>query len=310
MLRTARYSEDKLTGMMLGMLLGDAIGSRFNDKNPDDIPLLDATFLDTHPPKFYTDDTQMALSVLEEMVENGQIDQASLQQRILKRFTPWREYGGGMLEVIERWRSGALIAETASSLYNGTGNFGDGAAVRIAPISCFFRRNETAELFEQVHRCVLLTHTHPYGIAGAILQAAAVLLALNDVPVNQWMQELFKLPMESAFKIKLGRVAQCLENQVNAHESVKDIGNGSEAIEAVPAALYAAMRNPDSLLDTVFFAVSMGGDCDTIAAMAGAMAGARFGADAIPVQVLSSFENEKEGIDFIRTLIRKATGNR
>lgn len=293
---------------MLGMLLGDAIGSRFNNKNPDDIPLLDVSFLDTHPPKFYTDDTQMALSVLEEMVENGQIDQASLQQRILKRFTPWREYGGGMLEVIERWRSGAPIAETASSLYNGTGNFGDGAAVRIAPISCFFGRNETAELFEQVHRCVLLTHTHPYGIAGAILQAAAVLLGLNDVPVDQWMQELFKLPMESAFKIKLGRVAQCLENQVNAHESAKDIGNGSEAIEAVPAALYAAMRNPDSLLDTVFFAVSMGGDCDTIAAMAGALAGARHGADAIPVQVLSSFENEKEGIDFIRGLIRKAVG--
>ncbi|MBN1759398.1 MAG: ADP-ribosylglycohydrolase family protein, partial [Chitinispirillaceae bacterium] len=239
--RTPLYSEDKLTGLMLGMVTGDALGARFADKEPDEIPLLDVSFLNAHLPKFYTGDTQMAISVLEEMIESGQIDQSSLKDRILGRFAPWRGYGGGMLEVIDRWRGGASIAETASSLYNGTGNFGDGGAVRIAPISFFFNRNQTAELFEQVHRCVLLTHTHPYGISGAILQATMVLFALNDIPYDQWMPEIFKLPLESAFKIKLGKVVQCLENHANAHESAKSIGNGSEAIEAVPAALYAVL---------------------------------------------------------------------
>jgi len=181
--RTALYSEDKLAGLMFGLLIGDSLGARFINKEPDDIPLLDGEYLQAHPPKSYTDDTQMALSVLEEMVENGQIDQMSLRERFIARFTPWRGYGGGMLEVIERWRGGESIAATASSLYNGTGNFGDGAAVRVAPISCFFNRNQTAELYEQVHRCVLLTHTHAYGISGAILQATGVLFALNEVPV-------------------------------------------------------------------------------------------------------------------------------
>ena len=306
--RTALYSEDKLAGLMYGMVIGDSLGARFNEKEPDEIPLLDNDYLLAHPPKNYTDDTQMAISVLEEMIEHGEIDQGSLRKRMLNRFTPWRGYGGGMLEVIERWRGGESIASTASSLYNGSGNFGDGGAVRIAPICCFFNRNQFTELYEQIHRCVLLTHTHSYGISGAVLQAAAVHLALNDVPVDEWMPLLFKLPLESAFKIKLGRVQQCLENRATVHEAAKDIGNGSEAIEAVPAAVFSTLRNIDSVIDTILFAVSMGGDCDTIGAMAGALAGARLGAHTIAPAYLSAVENEHEGLDFIKGLIHNAVG--
>lgn len=308
MKRTALYSEDKTAGLLFGMLVGDALGSRFIDKGPDEIPPLDMEYILEHPPKNYTDDTQMAISVLEEMVHNGIIDQSSLRERFLRRFSPWRDYGGGMLEVIERWRGGEAIGVTASSLYNGSGSFGNGAAVRVAPIALFFEVHETAALNEQVHRCALLTHTHPYGIAGALLHATAVLMALNDVPENEWITRIFKLSIESAFKIKLGRVTQCLERKASAHESVKEIGNGPQAIEAVPAALYSVLRHPDSFIDSLLFSISMGGDTDTIGAMAGALAGSRLGAERIPGELFEQVENGEEGLDFIRELIKQATG--
>ena len=308
MKRTAFYSEDKIAGLMFGILLGDALGSRFIDKEPDEIPPLDMEYVRAHPAKNYTDDTQMAISVLEEMVENGVIDQSSLRERFLHRFSPWRGYGGGMLEVIERWRGGESIGITASSLYNGSGNFGNGAAVRIAPIALFFKLDETAALNEQVHRCALLTHTHPYGVAGALLHAAAVLMALNDVPENEWIARIFKLPIESAYKIKLGRMTQCLERKASAHESVKEIGNSPQAIEAVPAALYSVLRHPDSFIDALLFSISMGGDTDTIGAMAGALAGAKLGAERIPGELFERVENGEEGLDFIRQLVTQAKG--
>lgn len=302
MKRTVRYSADKMAGLMLGMAAGDALGFQFNDKGPDEIPPLDSEYIRAHPPKNYTDDTEMAISVLEEMSENGVIDQASLRDRFLRRFSPWRSYGGGTLEVMERWRGGEAIDSTAASLYNGSGSFGDGAAVRVAPIALFFQLDETDAFYKEIQQCTLLTHTHPYGLAGALLHATAIILALNNVSENEWITRIFKLPIESAFKIKLGRVVQCLDRKASAHESVKEIGNGPQAIEAVPAALYSFLRHPDSFLDALLFSISMGGDTDTIGAMTGALAGARMGETPIPDELIEQMENGKEGLDFIRQL--------
>ena len=290
---------------MFGLMIGDALGCQFNDMRPDDIPLLELDYVKQNPPKNYTDDTEMAISVLEEMIMNGVIDQTSLQHRFLKRYSSWRRYGGGMLEVLESWRRGVSLQTAASSLYNGTGNFGNGAAMRVAPISAFFAANEMDDLFEQVKRCTILTHTHPYGISGALLQAYVTLLALNDEPVTTWIDKIFKLPIESAFKIKMGHMVQCLDRNAGPNECAREVGNGSEAIEAVPAAIYSVLRYPDSFSDALFFAVSMGGDTDTIAAMTGAIAGALHGTEHIPQEMISAVDETREGPIFVKELISK-----
>jgi len=301
-----KYSEDKVAGILFGTFIGDAIGAPFEGVSCDEIPPLDNQYIAGHLPKTYTDDTQMAISVFEEMSENGVIDSGSLMQRFLKRFTPWRRYGGGMLDVIEKWRDGEDPDKAASSLYGGAGSFGDGAAMRAAPISAFFSIEEIDKMAEQVRRSSLLTHTHPYGIAGAILQAYAVLLALNDVPIENWLNIFFSSKIDSAFKITLERIARCLDRQATPQESAREIGNGADALEAVPAAIYSVMRNKSSFADAVLFAVSMGGDTDTIGAMAGAISGALAGVGSIPSDWLTKLENEREGKDFIYQLIQKA----
>jgi poly(ADP-ribose) glycohydrolase ARH3 len=248
----------------------------------------------------------MSISVFEEMLENGCINQPSLLQRFLKRFSSWRGYGGGMLDVIEQWKDGRDIESAARSMYDGVGSFGDGAAMRVGPISAFFKLEEVDGLVEQVRLCSLLTHTHPLGVAGAVLQALGVLLALNEVPNNEWLTRFISFPTESVFKIKLETIKKCLERQSSPHEGARDIGNGPDALEAVPAALFAVMRHPDSFTDTILGAVSMGGDTDTIGAMAGAMAGARFGIKGIPQEWLANLENGVEGKDFVFSIAKKA----
>ena len=304
--RVVQYSQDKVEGILLGTFLGDSIGAPFNGWLPEDIPPLDANYIATHPPRTYTDDTQMSISVFEEMLENGCINQPSLVQRFLKRFSPWRGYGGGMLEVIEQWKDGRDIESAAHSMYGGIGSFGDGAAMRAGPVSLFFTLQETELLAEQVRLSSLLTHTHPLGIAGAVMQAQAVLLALNDIPGEEWLKRLFSFPTESVFKIKLETVKNSIERQSSPHEAARDIGNGSDALEAVPAALFSAIRHPDSFTDAVLGGVSMGGDTDTIGAMAGAIAGARLGLNGIPQEWLANLENGVEGKDFVISLARKA----
>lgn len=306
MARSIQYSRDKIEGMLFGIFLGDAIGSAFVDVPPDEIPFLDSNYIAANPPKTYSDDTQMSLSVFEEMLENGHIDQHSLQRRFISHFSPWRQYGGGMLDVIEKWRDGCEIDIAARSLYGGLGSYGDGAAMRVAPISAFYPLNETSKLIEQVRLCSMITHTHPFGISGAMMQAYAVLLAFNEVPVKDWMRYFFAFPMESVYKMKLQNISRCLERDASTSEGAQELGNGPDAMGAVPAAIFAAMRNERSFSDAVLFAVGMGGDADTIGAMAGAIAGARFGLKGIPHEWFRDLENGSEGKDYIFKLAQKA----
>lgn len=306
MKRKPLYSEDKIRGMIYGTWAGDAAGALFEGDHPDIIPILDQQYFSKHHPLFYTDDTQMTISVFEEMIENGQIIQMSLKERFLKRFSPWRKYGGGMLEVIELWRRGVAIDSAAGMLYGGMGSFGDGAAMRIAPVSAYFSMDSVEQMVEEVKNCSLLTHTHPYGISGAILQAYATLLAFNNVATNEWLERFFELPIESAYKIKLQDVVRALDCQASAYESVRLVGNGADALDAVPAAIYCFLRNQTSFKDSVCFAISMGGDTDTIAAMTGAISGAFWGFSSIPVWLLNSLETGKEGKVLIEGLIKKA----
>jgi poly(ADP-ribose) glycohydrolase ARH3 len=293
------YSDTQVRGLLFGTLVGDVIGSRYTGYSTDQIAPLDLYSITKQPLKMYSDNTQMTISVFEEMAENGQIDTTSIGRRFLKRFSPWRGYSGGTLEVFEKWKDGQSFETVSGTLYNGVGSFGDGAAMRVAPISCFFSLHEFPEMIQEVKKCSRLTHTHVLGIDGAVVQAYVVLLALNKVPKNDWLKLLFELPVDSAYKLKFDVVKMCLECRANAHDSSVRIGNGSDALSAVSAAIFSVLRNSDSFIETVLFAIEQGGDTDTIGSMAGSIAGAWFGVNEIPDEVFKNIENGFEGKDFL-----------
>jgi poly(ADP-ribose) glycohydrolase ARH3 len=298
------YSAEKCQGVLLGTFVGDALGRPFEGIHPARVaralPFIDSD----HETMRYTDDTQMAISVFEEMLAHGAIDKESLRDRFRARFDPMRGYGAGMYQLVEQWDGGVGVDQAAREQFGGEGSFGNGAAMRVAPVALFSTRNEQAVMLENARYSAEVTHTHPLGIQGAQLQAYAVLQALNDVPEDEWLPGARCAGLAAEFLDKLTVVQECLREGASAATAAERIGNGIAAIQAVPAALFGYLSAPHDFSLAVRSALSLGGDTDTIAAMTGAIAGARHGGKAIPSCWRQRLENGHEGVDFIVGLCR------
>jgi poly(ADP-ribose) glycohydrolase ARH3 len=92
------------------------------------------------------------------------------------------------------------------------------------------------------------------------------------------------------YRQKLAKIGALL-NKVDKARVVAELGNGVEAFNSVPTAIYSFLSHTQSFEEAILFAVSLGGDTDTIAAMAGAISGAYLGVGSIPDKWRSKLEN-------------------
>jgi poly(ADP-ribose) glycohydrolase ARH3 len=245
----------------------------------------------------YTDDTEMMILVAESLTESGAIDPADLAQRYLNGCNPARGYGSGTLAVLSLWRSGVPVAEAARRIFDGDGSSGNGAAMRIAPVAVRYA-DAPEHLPEEAERGARVTHAHPVGIDGAVVQASAIAAALRGEAILDVARAAARTPQ---IALKLERVAQRLREAARPVEIAEDLGCGSTADSSVPTAIYCALAH-DDFEAAMTFAVRCGGDTDTIAAMTGAIAGARDGVAAIPKRWLDALEDGPRGRRHIERL--------
>jgi poly(ADP-ribose) glycohydrolase ARH3 len=104
-------TEDRFVGCLLGLTIGDALGSHFEGMLQDDIvrQYRSVSELFANPPEgvlWYTDDTQMAIGVAETLRRYGHIDEHDLCRRFAANYDPNRGYGGGARAVINAIRHG------------------------------------------------------------------------------------------------------------------------------------------------------------------------------------------------------------
>jgi ADP-ribosylglycohydrolase len=293
---------DRSLGSALGTFVGDALGEPVEGWPHGAIygrfGLLDRMLREEAR---YTDDTQMMIGILETLLQRGGFDPALCARKFQHNFDPMRGYGRRIFGVVERIRQGLPWDQV------GTDSFGNGGAMRIAPIGCFYCQDLEA-IKENAILSARITHNHPEGLAAAVAQASAVGLALE--------YGLSKEPVET--EGFLDRIAaQVIDIDKGFAESlgaVKSISKGSilevieaiagqytlslRAIESVPAAIGAFVLT-DSFRDGVVLAVNLGGDTDTIGAMAGAIAGAYYGYSQIPQEWLDPLENGAKGRDYV-----------
>ena len=247
-----------------------------------------------HPRGRYTEDTQMTIAVAEWLLENQQneLDGGALARRIQRAYDPAREYGRTTTDVMRRLRSGEAW-ETAADHAFARGSFGGGAAARIAPCALRFHGDRDA-LERAVELCASVTHSHPLGIAGAVLQARQVALALTlrGSPLDPigFVVDLRSTPSATEFRHKLRTVEELLGKRAPATVVRDRLGCNATALGSVPTALYAFLSHAESFEEAVVFAVTLGGEADAIGAMTGAIAGAYHGASAIPPRWLGALE--------------------
>ncbi|MDX1748521.1 MAG: ADP-ribosylglycohydrolase family protein, partial [Halobacteriales archaeon] len=124
-------------------------------------------------------------------------------------------------------------------------------------------------------------HTHPVGIEGAVAQAVAAHHALKETfELGPVLSDLDRLLESDRFRRELEAFEECVSRRDDV-AAVRQLGNGVSADRSVLTAVYCFVTG-DDFENTVRRAIRMGGDTDTIAAMAGALAGARYGVTDVP----------------------------
>ena len=288
---------DRFVGSCVGLLVGDALGMPVEGWPRPRIARrygwLEEMIPGRLPAGSYTDDGQMALGLLKSLVREGRFDPAACAAQWLAEFDPARGYGGRIQGIMDRLAAGRSWDEV------GTDSFGNGSAMRVGPLGVwYFRDRET--LVRASLESASITHSHPQALAGAVIQALAVAQALSRGLENKPLDPLeFVPPLIRAAAPVDGESSRRLEPlQSIRPESREELRRGLtslfacdvRAIEAVGPALGAVLGTA-SFREAVVLAVNLGGDADTLGAMAGAVAGAYYGFSAIPGDWLETLEN-------------------
>jgi ADP-ribosylglycohydrolase len=220
---------------MLGAIAGDVIGSvyEFDNIHSKDFPLFG-------PGCSFTDDSILTIALAECLLDGG--DYAAKMKAYCRRY-PDGGYGG-------RFRAWAESDRTEP--YNSHGN---GAAMRISPVAWAFQA--LPEVLEQAERYTAVTHNHPEGIRGAQAIAGAIFLARTG-----HTKEHVRVWVEGKFGYDLSRSLDQWRPGFRFDESCAG---------TVPPAL-ACFLDSTGFEDAIRNAVSLGGDSDTLACIAGSVA--------------------------------------
>jgi len=220
---------------MLGAIAGDVIGSRFEVIPTKSLDFDLFTELNT-----YTDDTVLTVAIADAIL-NDRSYEASL--KAFGRKYPDAGYGGSFI----RWLSGAIQGP-----YN---SFGNGSAMRVSPVGfAFDTRNR---VLEEARKTAEVSHNHPEGIKGAQALALGVFLAHRGHPKHQIREEL-----EREFDYDLSRSLSQIRPEYHFEISCQ---------RSVPESIIAFLE-ADDFVGAIRNAISLGGDSDTQACMAGALA--------------------------------------
>jgi poly(ADP-ribose) glycohydrolase ARH3 len=283
---------------MLGLAVGDAVGAPFEGLTSEtiyrDFGSVGKIIADPNVDEFtYTDDTQMALGVAECLAHHGSIDADRLAEYFRDNYEAGRGYGSGLRRILDAMTAGEEWKSLVESLFPG-GSFGNGAAMRVAPVGLAFH-HDPERLREEAMRSAKVTHLHPLGIDAAVIVATAVSILVRPEPFDSkaFYAELTEAAATEEFQWQL-QTAGRLEP-----DEMISFGSTLAAHRSVTTAITCFSVWPDSYERTIGRAIAMGEDTDTLAAIAGALSGAHLGAKAIPHHLLSKLENGIKGRDHI-----------
>ena len=263
---------------MYGAILGDIIGSPYEfdrGSKTKDFPLFSNR-------SEFTDDTVMTIAVAEAFMEaaNGEDE---IRRRLIASMQKWghRYPNAGYGVRFSRW-----LDTDAPLPYNSWGN---GSAMRVSPVAWLFHDLDTVRRMARISAEV--THNHPEGIKGAEATASAIFLARTGSTKAE-----IKAYIEANFHYCFSRTCDEIRPGYRHVESCQ---------ETVPEAITAFLEG-ESFEDVIRTAVSLGGDCDTLTAIAGSIAEGFYGVpedltaqcvrhlDPALLEVLNRFEKARQ----------------
>lgn len=280
---------------LMGLSVGDAFGECFF--GPAQVLQL-ARSVRTLPPSpwYYTDDTEMALAVVEVLQHVGHIDKDRLASRFAERYCrePRRGYGGTAHQILRAISEGTPWQVAAGRAFSGMGSMGNGAAMRVAPLGAYLA-DDLVAVVAQARDSAAVTHAHHDGQAGAIAVAiaAAGACTLPRHPSLGW--QLLDLAIEHtpAGPTQQGlHKARALPKRCSIDLAVSALGSGSRILseDTVPFALWCVAQHPTDYEAALWLTVSGLGDRDTTCAIVGGIVALISGPSSIPPSWLAARE--------------------
>lgn len=274
----AEAIKDRAIGALLGLAVGDAVGTTLEFKTRDNYPRL-ADMAGGGPFRLeagqWTDDTSMALALADTLLASDDFDAEDL----MRRFVAWRdngEYsctgrcfdiGGTVNSALRRWKqTGDPIAGSTDPR-----SAGNGSLMRLSPV--VIRHWQNLEKMRQVAVAQSLT-TH--GAAEAVSACVAYSEMIAEAIAGKWRHEVLA-PRHGEFA---GKVASIMAGSWRG-KARADVESSGYVVHSLEAAIWSIGRTSD-FRTAILTAANLGGDADTTAAIAGQLAGALYGASGIP----------------------------
>lgn len=232
---------------MIGAIAGDIIGSVYERSNikSENFPLFKKSSI-------YTDDTVLTIATADAILNSK--DYGNMYREYFRRH-PTAGYGPSFIE----W----ALSDTMGP-YNSWGN---GSAMRVSPVG--FAYSPIEKVLDEAKKSAQVTHNHPKGVKGAQAVASAVYLCLNRASKGE-----LKHYIKGQFGYDLSESVESIRKYYTFDVSCQG---------SVPQAIICFLES-ENFEDTVRKAISIGGDSDTIACIAGAIAQAYY--KEVPEQIV------------------------
>ena len=288
--------EQHVLGALWGSLVGDALGVPVEFLSREAVrqnPVTGMRGFGTHhqPPGTWSDDSSLLLCTAESLAACGGFDPVDLGQR----FVRWESEGhwtphGRVFDI------GIATSQALSRLARGTPpeaaggadeySNGNGPLMRIAPVALWFSDCAPAELAECAQRASSLTHRHPRSQMACALYCLLVRELLAGAASEEALQaalktfaQLYEQPPFVAERLHF----QLLEAGDLRRRPESEIGSSGYVMHTLTASAWCLLTS-SSFEETVLKAVNLGGDTDTTGTVAGGLAGALYGSEAIPAE--------------------------
>jgi ADP-ribosyl-[dinitrogen reductase] hydrolase len=276
--------QDRIAGTLLGMAAGDALGAgyEFEDSPQGDISMIGGG-LGGFAPGEWTDDTSMAVCIAE-VTATGTVDLEAIGDRFLAWYRSGpADIGVSTSRVLGRAGSGRDLPEVAADFFaeNPRGAAGNGALMRTAPVALAHLGDDEA-IAATARAVAELTHADPLAGDSCVLWCIAIDRAVRQRRLDGVHDGLALLP-----EARRGYWADALAEA--EQRPPRTFSPNGFTVTALQAAHAAIMQTPipdqhpaEHLQQALAEAVRIGNDTDTVAAIAGMVLGARWGASAIP----------------------------
>jgi len=292
---TARVERMRLS--LDGLGLGDALGEMLSYQAHAAPRRLAENNLPGGP-WFHTDDTEMAISIVAVLKSHGHVHQDALAKRFARRFERDPERGYGKMTRIQMREivAGAKWRQTAANAFGGQGSMGNGSAMRVAPLGAYFA-DDLQRCAEEARASSLVTHTHPEGVAGAIAVADAAAKAwqlradTDPDRVRRFFDGVLGHTPESQVRRGI-LVASTIPSENPVTDVARVLGNGSlvTAPDTVPFCVWMAAHHLNRFVEALGKTISIGGDCDTNAAIVCGILALSAGRESVPAEWLKTKE--------------------